>query len=59
MKIRFYKTGELKESNYVEIPLRSNALLNIPNNAEYCFLWLILAQLHPCDNTHPTRVRKD
>ena len=43
-------------SNYVKIPLRSNAILNIENNDKYCFLWSILAYLHPCINTHPNRV---
>ena len=23
---------------------------------KYCFLWSILAGLHPCDNDHPNRV---
>ena len=43
-------------SNYVKIPLRSNAILNNENNDKYCFLWSILASLHPCNNTHPNRV---
>ena len=43
-------------SNYVKIPLRSNVTLNIENNDKYCFLWSVLAYLHPCNNTHPNRV---
>ena len=43
-------------SNYVKIPLRSNAVLNIENNDKYCFLWSILASLHPCNNNQPNRV---
>ena len=39
----FYKTGELNGSNYVKVPLRTNAILNIENNDKYCFLWSILA----------------
>ena len=70
--IYFYKTGELNGSNYVKIPLRSNAILNIENNDKYCFIWSILAcfiwsilacfiwsilaSLHPCNNNHPNRV---
>ena len=54
--IYFYKTGELNGSNYVKIPLRSNAILNIENNDKYCFIWSILAGLHPCSNNHPNRV---
>ena len=56
MKIRFYKTEELNGSSYVKNPSRSNTLLNIKNNDEYCFIWSILAGLHPCENDHPNRV---
>ena len=55
-KIRFYKTGELDGSSYVKVPFRSNAVMNIENIDKYCFIWLILASLHPCDNDHPNRV---
>ena len=57
MKKRFYKTGELIGSNYFKIPLRSNAILNRQYNDKFCFLWSILAYLHPCENSHPSRVR--
>ena len=56
MKISFYKTVELNGTSYVKIPLRSNAILNVQNNDKYCFIWSILASLHPCDNTNPSRV---
>ena len=56
MTMYFYKTGELKCSNYVRIPLRSNAILNIENKDEYCVIWSILASFHPCNNNHPSRV---
>ena len=56
LKIRFYKTDELNGSSYVKIPLRSKALVNIKNNDKYCFIWSILASLHPCENDHPNRV---
>ena len=56
MKISFYKTEDLNGTSYVKIPLRSNAILNIQNNDKYCFIWSILASLHPCENTHPNRV---
>ena len=56
MTVYFYKTTELNGSNYVKVPLRSNAILNIENNDKYCFLWSILASLHPCNNSHPNRV---
>ena len=56
MKISFYKTTELNGTSYIKIPLRSNAILNLQNNDKYCFIWSILASLHPCDNSHPSRV---
>ena len=56
MTVYFYKTTELNGSNYVKIPLRSNAILNVENNDKFCFLWSILAYLHPCNNNHPNRV---
>ena len=54
--IFFFKTGEVNGSSYVKIPLRSNPILNIENNDKYCFIWSILASLHPCNNNHPNRV---
>ena len=56
MTVHFYNTGELKGSNYIIIPLRSNAILNIEKNDKYCFIWSILASLHPCNIFHPNRV---
>ena len=56
MKISFYKTTELDDTSYIKIPLRSNAILNIQNNDKYCFIWSILASLHPCENSNPSRV---
>ena len=56
MKISFYKTTELNCTSNIKIPLRSNAILNVQNNDKYCFIWSILASLHPCENTHPSRV---
>ena len=56
MKLSFYKTEELNGTSYVKIPLRSNPILNVQNNDKYCFIWSILARLHPCENTHPSRV---
>ena len=58
MTTYFYKTGELNGSNYVKIPLRSNAILNSENNEKYCLIWSILASLHPCNRNHPNKVSK-
>ena len=43
-------------SNYVKLPLRSNAILIIENNDKYCFLRSILAYLHPCNKKYPNTV---
>ena len=59
MIMYFHKTAEVIGKSYVKIPLRSNAILNIENNDKGCFLWLILASLHPCNNIHPNRVSND
>ena len=37
MTVYSHKTGELNGSNYVNFPLRSNAILNIENDDKYCF----------------------
>ena len=56
MTIFFYKTGILNGSKYFKIHLKSNAILNIENNDTFCFLWSIIASLHPCNYNHPNRV---
>ena len=56
MTISFYNTGNMDGSSYIRVPLRSSAILNIKNDDKYCFLWSILAKLHPCENSHPDRV---
>ena len=56
MKVSFCKTVELNGTSYVKLPLRSNAILNVQTNDKYCFIWSILASLHPCENTHPSSV---
>ena len=56
MNIYFCQTGIMNGSNFIKIPLRSSAILNIENNDKYCFIWSILANLYPCNNNHPNRV---
>ena len=57
MKISFYKTTELNGTSYVQKSSRSNAILNIEKNHKFCFLWSILAPVHPRKNSHPSRVK--
>ena len=52
----FYKTGEIKGSISVKIPLRSKAILKNENNDRKFFIWSILASLHSCNDNHPNRV---
>ena len=47
MTIYFYKTQKLNGSSYVQIPIRSNAILNIQNDDKYCFIWSILPYFFP------------
>ena len=56
MTTYFYQTGRMNGPNYIKNPLRSNAILNVENKDKYCFLWSIIAILHPCNNNHPNRV---
>ena len=39
--------------------MRSNAILNIANIDKCCSLWSVLAYLHPCENSHPSRVKNN
>ena len=56
LTVWFYKTGELDGRSYVKNPLRSSAIFNIENDNKYCFIWSILASLHPCNDNPPNRV---
>jgi hypothetical protein len=50
MTISFYKMKELKVGTYVELPFQSKSILNIKNKDNKCFIWSILAYLHPAEN---------
>ena len=41
--------------SYVRVTLGSSAILIIENDDKDCFLWSIIAYLHPCNNNHPNR----
>ena len=57
LKTYFHKTNPINAMTHVEFPIRTNAILNIQNNDTYCFLWRILASIHPV-NKDPQRVSK-
>ena len=41
----------LEASSYIELPKRTQAVLNIKNEDNMSFIWSVLAHLHPMDNT--------
>ena len=49
LKKFFHKTNTLNGRTYIKFPIRTNAILNIQNKYTYCFLWSILANIHPID----------
>ena len=62
LKLCMGKYRPLKGSSYIPLPKEirfSRAILNIQNKDEKCFLWSILASLHPVPkNQHGYRVTK-
>ena len=52
LKICFHKTKALNGMTYIKFPIRTNSILNIQNADTYCFLWSILANIHPVDKGH-------
>ena len=57
LKIYFHKTNALNGMTYIKFPIRTNSIRNIQNVDTYCFLWSILASIHPVDKS-PQRVSK-
>ena len=59
LKIYFHKTNPINGMTFKKFPIRTNSILNIQNRDTYCFLWSILAYIHPmADKNHPYRVSK-
>ena len=57
LKIYFHKTNPINGQTYMKFPIRTNSNLNIQNKDTYCFLWSIIANIHPVDKD-PQRVSK-
>ena len=55
MAIFSYKTGDLNGSKYVKFLLRSSAILNNQNNNKFCYMWSIVALLHPITDSKNRR----
>lgn len=61
VNINCYNPINVGLSTYVDMPpfiKNTKAVLNIQNSDEYCFLWSVVAALHPCNETrkNPNRV---
>ena len=59
MIVFFYRTTQTNGPSWVNLPLRSSAILDIQNDDKYCFIRSFSASLHPIvdsKNVHPTRV---
>jgi hypothetical protein len=41
------KNKDMVGSSYFELPFKSNCIVNIQNEDDYCFIWSILAHLYP------------
>ena len=55
------KWDPLKASSYIDLPKElknKNAIINMKNEDNKCFLWCVLRALNPTDN-HPERIDKD
>ena len=53
IEIEVYKIKDIKASSWVELPEKyknSKSIINIQNNDQFCFIWSILAHLHPAKN---------
>ena len=58
--LQIYKVRDIQASSWVELPKKykdSKSIINIENNDQYCFLWCILAHLHPAED-HKNRTSK-
>ena len=62
LDLKMMKYQPLKPTAYISLPkglLNKRSLLNIQNRDEKCFIWCVLAALHPIEwNKHANRVTK-
>ena len=48
VEIRAYRMRRFRGSSYIPTPFRSSNIINVQNKKDNkCFLWSILAKLHP------------
>ena len=56
------KWDPLKASSYIDLPKElknKNAIINMKNEDNKCFLWCVLRALNPSKDKHPSRIDKD
>ena len=61
LKLYVDKWDPLKASSYIDLPKElknKNAIINMKNEDNKCFLWCVLRALNPTDK-HPERIDKD
>ena len=58
LKEPFHKNTEINGSSYNKSPLKSSAILNIPCDDNYCFIWSIPADLQPAADSKTKRSSK-
>ena len=52
----------IKASSYIDLPKElknKNAIINMKNEDNKCFLWCVLRALNPSKDKHPSRIDKD
>ena len=50
--LKIYKVNDIHASSWIELPekyKKIKSIINIQNNDQFCFLWCILAHLHPVE----------
>ena len=59
LNIQMYHINQPRGRSYIKLPFTHQSLLNIKNDDNLCFLWSILAHLHPIDSkNNSSRVNK-
>ena len=51
--LEIYKVNDIQSSSYIELPgqyKKNQSIINTINDDQLCFLWCILAHLHPVED---------
>ena len=55
--LTYYKDEDIEASSYIKLPFKTNAVINVQNEDDKCFLWTIISCLHPTEDiTHSYRL---